>query len=286
MTPTARILAILLALGAGSAAARAQPVPPDGFDCVIEPSLSLKLGSPITGVIASVEVDRGDIVRQGQVLARLESTVEVATLALARARAESGAEIDARRARLEQTRSELNRAASLHSSAVVSTQRIEELRANAQVAASDLSIAELNRRLAALEVGRNEALLEQRTIRSPVNGVVTARNLGPGEYIHFDNHVLSVARMDPLHVETFLPVRLYGRVRAGTRATVRPDQPVGGSFQAEVGVIDEVFDAASGTFGVRLSLANPDRVLPAGLRCRVQFEFAPEPGAPTATSQR
>jgi RND family efflux transporter MFP subunit len=252
----------------------------EAFDCVMEPSLTLRLGSPITGILANVDVDRGQVVRQGDVLARLESSVEAATLALARARADSGAEIDARRARLDQARSELARAASLHDRAVVSTQRIEELRANAQIAASELALAELNRRMAGLEVGRAEAMLEQRVIRSPVNGVITARNLGPGEYIHYDNFVISVARLDPLHVETYLPVRLFRRIRVGTAAVVRPDAPVGGSFPAQVGVIDEVFDAASGTFGVRLTLANADLALPGGARCRVEFELAPE-NAPT-----
>lgn len=258
-------LAALLALALPAAAQQ-------GFDCVIEPSLTLKLGSPITGIIASVEVDRGDTVQRGQVLARLENSVEAATLALARARADSMAEIEARRARLEQTRTELARAATLHERAVVSTQRIEELRANQQIAASELTNAELNRRLAALEVGRAEALLEQRIIRSPVAGLVTERNLGPGEYIHFDNHILSVAQMDPLFVETFLPVRLHGQLRLGTRATVVPDPPVGGEYQAEIRVIDAVFDAASGTFGVRLALPNPGLTLPGGVRCRVTFD--------------
>lgn len=261
----ALILAALLALAQPAAAQQ-------GFDCVIEPSLTLKLGSPITGIIASVEVDRGDTVQRGQVLARLENTVEAATLALARARADSMAEIEARRARLEQTRTELARAATLHERAVVSTQRIEELRANQQIAASELTNAELNRRLAALEVGRAEALLEQRIIRSPVAGLVTERNLGPGEYIHFDNHILIVAQMDPLYVETFLPVRLHGLIRPGTRATVVPDPPVGGEYQAEIRVIDAVFDAASGTFGVRLALPNPGLTLPGGVRCRVTFD--------------
>jgi RND family efflux transporter MFP subunit len=265
-------LALLLLLAAGTARA-------ETFDCVIEPSLALRLGSPISGIVASVDVDRGDRIERGQVLARLESSVETATLGLARARAESGAEIDARRARLEQTRSELARAAMLQDRAIVSVQRIEELRANAQVAASELAIAELNRRLAALEVGRNEALLEQRTIRSPVSGIVTARNLGPGEYIHFDNFILGVAQVDPLHVEAFLPVRLWGRVRVGTRATVRPDPPVGGAYTAEIRVLDEVFDAASGTFGVRLVLPNADGALPGGVRCRAEFELAPAPAA-------
>jgi RND family efflux transporter MFP subunit len=270
-----RLLAALLLLATPVAAQEA-------FDCVIEPAQTLKLGSPITGIVTSVEVDRGDYVQRGQVLARLESSVEVASLALARARAESMAEIEARRARLEQTRTELVRAVALHERAVVSTQKIEELRANQQIAASDLANAELNRRLAALEVARNEALLEQRTIRSPVTGLVTARNLGPGEYIHFDNHILTLAQMDPLYVETFVPVRLHGRIRPGIRATVVPDQPVGGSYEAEIRILDEVFDAASGTFGVRLALPNPDRRLPGGARCRVTFPLAPEAPAPVA----
>lgn len=271
-----RSLALALTLIAAPVAAQ------EAFDCVIEPAQTLKLGSPITGIVTAVEVDRGDYVQRGQVVARLESTVEAATLALARARAESTAEIDARRARLEQTRTELARAISLHERAVVSTQKIEELRANQQIAASDLANAELNRRLAALEVGRAEAMLEQRTIRSPVSGLVTARNMGPGEYIHFDNSVLTLAQMDPLYVETFVPVRLHGRIRAGTRATVVPDQPIGGSHEAEIRVLDEVFDAASGTFGVRLALPNPDRRLPGGARCRVTFQLAPEAPAPVA----
>ena len=270
-----RVLATLLLLATPAAAQEA-------FDCVIEPAQTLKLGSPITGIVTSVEVDRGDYVQRGQVLARLESTVEAASLALARARAESMAEIEARRARLEQTRTELARAMSLHERAVVSTQKIEELRANQQIAASDLANAELNRRLAALEVGRAEAMLEQRTIRSPVAGLVTARTMGPGEYIHFDNSILTLAQMDPLYVETFVPVRMHGRVRIGTRATVVPDQPIGGSYEAEIRVLDEVFDAASGTFGLRLALPNPDRRLPGGVRCKVTFQLSPDGPAPVA----
>jgi len=224
----------------------------ESFDCVIEPSLTLRLGSPITGIIASIEVERGQAVTRGQVVALMESSVEAATLELARARSLSTAEVEARRS-------------------VVSTQRLEELRANAQIAASELALAELNRRLSAIEARRVEAALEQRTIRSPVDGVVIGRNLGPGEYVNQENHILSVAQLDPLHVETFLPVRLHGRVRVGTTATVRPDAPVGGVHSAQIRVVDDVFDAASGTFGVRLTLPNADRALPGGVRCRIEF---------------
>ena len=53
--------------------------------------------------------------------------------------------------------------------------------------------------------------------------------------------------------------------------TVLPEAPVGGSYTATVTVVDRVFEAASGTVGVRLELPNPDLRLPAGIHCRVRF---------------
>ena len=50
-----------------------------------------------------------------------------------------------------------------------------------------------------------------------------------------------------------------------------PEEPIGGTYEARVEVIDRLFDAASGTFGVHLSLSNDSYQLPAGLRCRVRF---------------
>jgi hypothetical protein len=64
----------------------------------------------------------------------------------------------------------------------------------------------------------------------------------------------------------------YGRIQIGSNAQVRPQQPIGGSYTAIVTVVDQVLDAASGTFGVRLALPNPERQLPAGIRCKVLFE--------------
>src|SRR5215467_5660476 len=55
------------------------------FECVIEPQQIVKLASPVVGVIARLDVDRGDVVRRGQVIGKMEDGVEVALLALARA---------------------------------------------------------------------------------------------------------------------------------------------------------------------------------------------------------
>jgi hypothetical protein len=55
--------------------------------------------------------------------------------------------------------------------------------------------------------------------------------------------------------------------------TVRPDLPNAQPYGATVTVVDQVFDAGSGTFGVRLALPNPGGTLSAGLRCHVAINI-------------
>ena len=106
---------------------------------------------------------------------------------------------------------------------------------------------------------------------SPVNGGITERVLGPGEFNNDQAHILTVAEMDPLRVEIFLPIAAYGHVKVGDPADVMPEALVGGPYRATVVVVDSVLDAASGTIGVQLKLPNPDLHLPAGVHCKVRF---------------
>jgi hypothetical protein len=101
---------------------------------------------------------------------------------------------------------------------------------------------------------------------------VVERTLGPGEYAYEQAPIMTVAQIDPLNVEVYVPLSLYGAVRIGGRATVIPAEPVGGTHLATISVIDTVFDARSATFGIRLKLSNPAGKIPGSLRCRIQFE--------------
>jgi RND family efflux transporter MFP subunit len=255
--------ALLLAAGATAWSAT--------FDCVINPSLTLKLGSPVASILDSVDVERGDLVKRGQVIARLESKVEQATVAVNEARAESMSEIEAKKAVVDLKRGVLARKVSLQKS-YASAQDIEIAQAEYNVAIQELAEATVSHHVAQLDLNRAKAALEIRTIRSPIDGVIDKRALGPGEYVHQEASIVTVARIDPLYVETFLPVRYFGLIKIGNTANVRPDDPVGGDRNAAVTVVDEVFDAASGTFGVRLALPNPEHIVPAGLRCRITFD--------------
>jgi RND family efflux transporter MFP subunit len=244
----------------------------------MNPFLTVKLGSPVTSILSEVLIDRGDFVKKGQVVARIESAVEQAAVATNQARASSNAEVEAKRALLEQKSGVFKRKTELQAHNIASTQDVENAEAEYNVAKQEVLLAELNKKMAELELNRSKALLEQRTIRSPIDGVVVERTLGPGEYVRPDANIMTVASIQPLNVEAYLPVRYYGMIKVGDTAAVHPDDPVGGNHDANVSIVDQVFDAASGTFGVRLSLPNPGNLLPGGLRCHVTFAF-PEKSA-------
>jgi len=251
-----------------SAAATAQE-----FDCVIEARQSVDVRSSAEGVIESVLVKRGETVKKGQPLAKLSSGPELATLNLARSRATMEGELKAAEARVDITRKKWERADELHAKGFVSANAKDEAEAEYRLAREQLRAANESRKLAELEVKRAEEVLAQRTIHSPVNGVVVVLLLQPGELASSNQKdpILRLMEIDPLNVELILPVSQYGKIKTGQRARVMPEQPVGGTYTAAVEVVDPTLDAASGTFGVRLRLPNPGNRIPAGVKCRAQF---------------
>jgi RND family efflux transporter MFP subunit len=248
-----------------------QDKPTPEFACLIQPKMVLKLGTPVPGLISEVLVDRGATVKKGEIVARLDSSVEEANLALAEAHAANDSAVRSGRAKLDFQKRKAERTSELRRNNNVSISTAEEAETSAQVADSELHEADVNLQLAHLELVRNRELLKQRTIRSPIDGVVVERTLGPGEYVFDQAHLLTVAQIDPLNVEVFVPLTEFGRIRPGMSAEVYPESPVGGSYDAKVMVVDRVLDAASGTIGIRLELPNPDYALPAGLKCQVRF---------------
>ena len=135
------------------------------FDCVIDPSRTIRLSSPDTGLLAKVFVERGDRVTTGHVIARLESAVEAGTVALGKARAEATANIEAQRVRLALARKTHERATQMGGSAVISQQQLDEQRTEVRINELELARVELERNLARLEFDRARAALEKRTIR-------------------------------------------------------------------------------------------------------------------------
>ena len=259
-----------LAAVIGPSLAFAQSVPSGSFDCVIEPSEIVDLGSAVSGLIREVHADRSDLVKEGQSLVVLESDAEEASVKLAAARASLETGIRLREADLALSHSTQTRSNKLMKNAAISEQDMDKVRTDVRVAELNLDQERENKRIAGLELQKAMALLQQRNIRSPVSGVVMERFKAAGEHVS-DDPIMRIAQLDPLHVEIILPASELGRIKEGMDAVVSPVVGDDADYFAIVERVDRVVDTASGTFGVRLSLPNPDYAITAGLRCNLSF---------------
>jgi RND family efflux transporter MFP subunit len=261
-------------LSVSVAAAEKRDAAMEPLDCVINPSVVADLGSGVPGILSRVQVDRSDFVKAGDVVAELESSVESAALELARARAALTAEVDLRRVNAAFGHRQNKRTKDLFSRKAISTNDMDQRETESRLAQIQLRQARDNKDLAQLEMLRAQEILKRRTITSPIDGVVMDRFKVIGEYVE-DQPVVRVAQIDPLHIEVIVPVEQLGTIRNGMYAEVWSENVEGETWHATVSRVDQVADVASGTFGVRLTMPNPEHNIPAGLRCRMQLVEKP-----------
>ena len=240
------------------------------LDCIIEPEMTIELSTSVEGIVESISVDKSDRVEKGQVLAQLEASVEKAGVAVAAAQAKANDEIRAKEVNKKFAERKQRRAAELYIKQVGSSFEKDEAETEAQLAQLALQQAHNDKKLAQLELQRAEAALKLRTVTSPISAIVVERYVHPGESVK-DTPLLKLAQIDPLRIEIIAPSELYGSISAGMQAEIFPEAPAKGSYMATVSVVDNIIDAASGTFGIRLTLPNPDYKVVGGLKCRASF---------------
>lgn len=262
-------LATLVLLGAFAAPAGAH-----SLGCLVTPSSVIELGAPAIGVIQKVYIDRGDVVQEGQLLAKLRGDVERATVSLATTRANAEAELRSATKAHDFAQRKLERTQDLFHKEFVSAQAVDQAVADAQVAEARKAQAQELSQQSKKELAIAKAQLDSRTVRSPVDGVVVDIYRRVGERVE-DRPILKIATLDPLHVEIVLPAALYGRVKPGMPVNVQPDLAGHKALTGTVHVADRVIDPASNTFRVRVVLPNGDLSIPAGLRCQAQVGDLP-----------
>lgn len=243
-----------------------------GFDCIARPKAVTELASQEQGVLTEILVDRGDAVERGQVVARLDSELQESAVGLARIRAESNAAIAAGQARLKFRQTALDRVSTLMDRGSTSQSTLEEATVERQLARGELEMAKAERRIAEAELAQAKRRLDRRKVVAPFDAVVVEITASLGEYAHEEAPVMTLAQLNPLRVEAYLPIRYSKQIAAGQEAVVAFPAPIDARRSAQITVIDRVFDAASGTFGIRLDLPNPDFALPGEMRCTLFFE--------------
>jgi RND family efflux transporter MFP subunit len=266
---------------AGAVLCSAALVRAEPLGCLIQPFQEAEVGTQVVGVLDNVLVERGDFVKKGQPLAQLNSDVERAAVASAKVRAESYAELQAAASNHDFAQKKRIRTQDLYRKNFVSQQVKDQAITEAEVAEMRLRQARESQRQAKHELALANAQMAQRTIRSPLTGVVVEKYLSEGERVE-EKAVVKVAAIDPLRVEVIVPSTYFGKIKPGMVGGVKPDMTEVDALTATVVIVDRVIDAASNSFRVRLELPNPDNALPPGLRCKVDFDAVSAPDSTAA----
>jgi RND family efflux transporter MFP subunit len=244
------------------------------FDCLIEPTQTVEIGSSVTGRIDRVHVKRGDWVKKMQTLATLESDAERAASELAKFKSQQVGPSRMAERKMEFSKKKLDRRQEMANQKLMSLQDSEDTEAEFRLAEAELQVAKENRQIAGLELQQQNSLLNLRTVKSPVDGVVVDQGAFQGEVFEFGSnkkYIFKVAEMDPLRVHVILPKQVFGEIKQGMNANVTPEIPKGSHYTAKVNMVDRLIDAASGTFVVFLEMQNPKLEIPAGVKCKVVF---------------
>ncbi|MGZ8258873.1 MAG: efflux RND transporter periplasmic adaptor subunit [Methylotenera sp.] len=248
--------------------------------CLIEPERIAEVGSQVIGVVESVNVERGDLVRKGQVLATLRSDVERASVQVANTRSQAEAEVRSAEAALKLAHVTETREEDLVAKKFISQQALDKSHAETAMTVQKLALAREQLRTRNDELALARAQLGQRTIRSPIDGIIADRYIWPGERVE-EKAMFRVAKITPLRIEMVVSAALYGSISQGMQLSVVPQMPNAQPLQAKVVLVDKLIDGASNTFRIRAEIPNKDSAIPSGLRCKVEL---PDP-APSAVVQ-
>ncbi|MEQ9640778.1 MAG: efflux RND transporter periplasmic adaptor subunit [Alphaproteobacteria bacterium] len=270
--PVAAGVLACFAFGIGLNLAPATAVADDApaVDCVIHPYRVADLSSAVPGVVDEVKVKRSDAVAEGQMVASLDAGLEEATVALAKARAGVTSEVALGQVELEFNLRRKERVDWLYARRTVPFERTDDAKREQDLSAIRLQQARELVAIRKLELRRAQEQLNQKIIMAPFSGFVLEVFRAKGEYVE-GQPILRLAQLDPLRVEAIVPVAFFGRIKVGSEAEIVPELATAQSLRGTVEVVDRIADAASGTFGVRLTLTNPEHRLPAGLKCELKF---------------
>lgn len=221
------------------------------------------------GMITRVWVEAGDWVREGQVLASIERSVQSQETSQLSASVRA-AEADARLAQ-----SNLERGQALVSRGFVSKADIDRLTATRDAARARVAVAEA-------QLGANRARIGRLDIRAPASGLVLTRNAEPGQVVGAGSGVLfRLARGGEMEMRALLAEGDLARLSVGRSATVTPVGTTS-SFTGQIWQMSPVIDPQTRQGTVRIALAYAPALRPGGFAtakitsARIEAPLLPE----------
>lgn len=242
-----RIGTALAAAAAFSACAmlQAQDAKAPGSDSeslfVPEATIELKdvanVAARIGGVIQSVEIPEGVLVKKGDPIAFLYN--KKAQLAVAKAEIAAKSEVGTLKAdaNREVAAAKLARAQNINSRSpgAVHKEEMEELIGQVKVAYAMVAEAKVEHDLATAELAIAQQVLEEHSIPAPFDGVVAELLKKPGDSVQEHEPVVRLVNLDTLRVFVYIPSKESFRLQQGDRAEIEPTIPLGAGGRKKIG---------------------------------------------------
>ena len=209
------------------------------FTSNIEPFATNNIVSQTAGRIVSINAEVGQKVSKGQILAKMDDV------------------------NLAKTRMQyINDSTELH--------RLTELYNIGAVSQADYDMVKLS-----LNVTKKtyENLAENTYLRSPINGVVTARNYDKGDMYSMALPIFVVEQIQPVKMLVNVSESLFTQVHEGMEFDINVDAYPGESFTGKVNLLYPTINAATHTFPVEVICENKDQRLRPGMFARVTANF-------------
>lgn len=242
----------------------------------LEAVTSIDLGAEVTGRVTEIFVEENQLVKQGEILARLDAEELQASVAQAAAQvAGASASVDLARATREESRLSLQRLQGLFDEGLASQQDLEAARANAARSGAALANARAQASLARAALAAAQSKRDKTTIVSPIDGIVLSRMVERGQTVTagFQTPVLFRIAQDltQMRLRVELDEADVARVRAGQSASFTVAAYPHREFQARVVRVSHDSRVAGNVvvFGAMLELDNSEQLLRPGMTCTV-----------------
>jgi membrane fusion protein (multidrug efflux system) len=198
--------------------------------------------SQVAGIVTEVHAESGADVDLGAPLVQLDIAVEEADLASAKA---------------------------VLAEAEVAFKRQVDLIEKKVTSEANLDTARSKRDTAQAAVSKIEAVIAQKTIKSPVSGRLGIRKVERGQYVSPGMTLVTVQALDPMRADFPMPEQAIGKLRAGQQIEIAVDAYIGKVFKGTIESLDARVAQDTRTLLVRGSLPNPQRKLLPGMFANV-----------------
>ncbi len=165
------------------------------------------------------------------------------------------------------------------------SERAEKLFAGASISQSQLDDAHAALKVAEANTLAAKVLLDKTRIRAPFAGVVGRRRISPGAYVKAGDIITELARIDVMKVRFSAPERELEHLGRGHRVEVTTPAVPGETFAGEITVVDPIIDPQTRTVQIVARVANPRRLLQAGMSGNVAVTLAERPQALTVPDE-